>query len=149
MTSDFTFRPAKYEDRELTFEFKKVGLKSYVEKIWGWDEKKQRKLHEENFDPKKTKIIQSENNEIGYCTIRTSNSEIYVENLILGKDFQNNGFGTKIMDLIIQKSEKEKKPIGLRVLKENKRAKEIYENLGFEQISESKNHYEMKKNWLQ
>ena len=31
------------------------------------------------------------------------------------------------------------------VLKENKRAKKFYENLGFEKISESENHYEMKK----
>ncbi len=146
---DITFRPAKYEDWELTFEFKKDGLKKYVEKIWGWDEKIQKKMHKENFDPRKTEIIHSENNEIGYWTIRTSDSEIYLENLILGKEFQNIGFGTKIMGLIIQKSENEKRPIGLRVLKENKRAKKFYENLGFEKISESENHYEMKKNWLQ
>ena len=145
MTSDLRFRPAKYEDWKLTFEFKKDGLKSYVEKIWGWDEKKQKKFHKENFDPKKTEIIQSENNEIGYWTIRTSDSEIYLENLIIGKDFQNSGFGTKTMDLIIKKSKKEKKPIRLRVLKENKRAKKFYENLGFEKILESENHYEMKK----
>tara|TARA_R110002020_G_scaffold424471_1_gene633730 strand:+ start:973 stop:1446 length:474 start_codon:yes stop_codon:yes gene_type:complete len=145
MTSDLRLRPAKYEDWKLTFELKKDGLKSYVEKIWGWDEKIQKKMHKENFDPKKTKIIQLENNEIGYWTIRTSDSEIYLENLVLGKDFQNSGFGTKIMDSIIKKSEKEKKSIGLRVLKENKKAKKFYENLGFEKVSESENHYEMKK----
>lgn len=149
MNSDLTFRPAKYEDWKLTFEFKKDGLKSYVEKIWGWDEKKQIKLHKENFAPKKTEIIQSENNEIGYWTIRASDSEIYLENLILGKYFQNSGFGTKIMSLIIQKAEKEKKSIGLRVLKENKRAMKFYESLGFDKISETENHYELKKNWLQ
>lgn len=147
---DLTFKSAKYEDWKLTFEFKKDGLKKYVEKIWGWDEKIQKKMHKENFDPKKTEIIQLENNEIGYWTIRTSDSEIYLENLILGKEFQNIGFGgTKIMDSIIKTSEKEKKPIGLRVLKANKKAKKFYENLGFEKISESENHYEMKKNWLQ
>ncbi|CAG2534629.1 Ribosomal protein S18 acetylase RimI [Maribacter dokdonensis] len=145
MNSDLIFRPAKYEDWKLTFEFKKDGLKSYVEKIWGWDEKIQKKMHKDNFDPKKTEIIQSENNEIGYLTIRTSDAEIYLENLILGKEFQNNGFGTKIMDSIIKKSEKEKKSIGLKVLKVNKKAKKFYENLGFEKISESENHYEMKK----
>ena len=102
-------------------------------------------MHKENFDPKKTEIIQWENNEIGYLTIKTSDSEIYLENLILGKDFQKNGFGTRIMNSIIQKTENEKKSIGLRVLKENKRAKKFYESLGFEQISESENHYEMKK----
>ncbi|WP_417873997.1 GNAT family N-acetyltransferase [Xanthomarina gelatinilytica] len=145
MTSNLTFIPAKYEDWKLTFEFKKDGLKSYVEKIWGWDEKIQKKMHKDNFDPKKTEIIQSENNQIGFWTIQTSESEIYLENLILGKEFQNNGFGTKIMDLIIRKSEKEKKSIRLRVLKENKRAKKFYEKLGFETILESENHYEMKK----
>ena len=145
MTLDLTFRQAKYKDWKLTFEFKKDGLKSYVKKIWGWDEKIQKEMHKENFDPKKTEIIQSGNNEIGYWTIRTSDSEIYIENLILRKDFQNNGFGTRIMDSIIRKSENEKKSIGLRVLKENKRAKKFYEKLGFEKTLESENHYEMKK----
>lgn len=141
----FTFKPAKYSDLELTYRLKKDGLKNYIEKIWGWDEKKQVHLHKNNFDPKKTEIIQLKNIEIGYLTKRVSNSEIYIENLILEKKFQNNGFGTEIMNLFIKKAEKEKKPIGLRVLKENKRAKKFYEKLGFEKISESENHYEMKK----
>ncbi len=149
MISALTFRPAKYDDWELTFELKKDGLKNHVEKIWRWDEKAQRKLHEENFDPKKTEIIQLENNEIGYLTIKECNLELYIENLILGNDFQDKGFGTKIMSSIIQKSKKEKKSIRLRVLKENKRARKFYENLGFEKTSESENHDEMKKNWLQ
>lgn len=109
MTSELKFRQAKFEDLELTFEFKKDGLKSYVEKIWGWDEKLQRKLHKENFNPHKTEIILSENNEIGYWTMDISDSEIYIENIILGVEYQNNGLGTKLMDLIIQKSKKEKK----------------------------------------
>ncbi|WP_179354382.1 GNAT family N-acetyltransferase [Winogradskyella vidalii] len=145
----FTFRPAKYSDLELTYRLKKDGLENYIEKIWGWDEKIQVNLHENNFDPKKTEIIQLKNNEIGYWTKRVFNSEIYIENLILGKKFQNDGFGTEIMNLLIKEAEKEKKLIGLRVLKENKRAKKFYENLGFEQISESENHYEMKKKCLQ
>jgi len=33
LCSNLKFRQAKYADWELTFEFKKNGLKSYVEKI--------------------------------------------------------------------------------------------------------------------
>jgi len=75
-------------------------------------------LHKENFDPKRTEIILSDNIEIGYWTMDISDSKIYIENLILGAKYQNNGLGTKLMGLIIQKSEKEKKTIGLSVLKE-------------------------------
>lgn len=64
----FTFRPANYSDLEMTYQLKKDGLKKYVEKIWGWDEKKQAQLHENNFDPKKTKIILLENNKVGFWT---------------------------------------------------------------------------------
>ncbi|MGC1204878.1 MAG: GNAT family N-acetyltransferase [Flavobacteriaceae bacterium] len=142
---NFTFRPAKYSDLELTYQLKKDELKKYVEKIWGWDEKKQTKLHENNFDPKNTKIILLENNNVGYWTEKVSDSEIYIENLIIGEKFQNNGFGTKVMNWLIKEAENKKKSIALRVLKENKRAKKFYENLGFEKISESENHYEMKK----
>ena len=145
----FTFRPANYSDLELTYQLKKDGLKKYVEKIWGWNEKKQAQLHENNFDPKKTKIILLENNKVGFWTEKISDSEIYIENLIIEKNFQNNGLGTKVMHSLINESENKKKSIGLRVLKENKRAIKFYENLGFEKISESENHYEIKKNWLQ
>jgi len=145
MISTLTYRPAKFKDWKLTFKFKKEVLKSYVEKIWGWDEKKQRNLHEENFNPEKTKIIQLENKDIGYLIVRDSDLEIYIENLILGLKYQNNGLGTKLMISIIQKSEIEKKSVRLKVLKENKRAKKFYEHLGFEEISESEYYYELKK----
>ena len=101
-----TFRPAKYSDLELTYLLKKDGLKNYVEKIWGWEEENQKELHEKTFDPKNTEIIQFDNNEIGYLTKRVSDSEIYIENLILGEKFQNNGLGTKIVSSIIQKAER-------------------------------------------
>lgn len=140
---NFTFRPAKHEDWKLTFKFKKAGLKTYVENIWGWDEQIQKKLHKENFAPQKTEIVQVDNNEIGYWTIKKTDSETFIENIILLTEYQNKGIGTKLIKLILEQSEKENKTTRLRVLKTNTRAKKLYENLGFKMISTSENHYEM------
>ncbi|MGC1204731.1 MAG: hypothetical protein WA839_07580 [Flavobacteriaceae bacterium] len=59
-------------------------------------------MDEKSFDAKEMKIIQLENRKIGYCTKRVTDSEIYIKNLTFGEKFHNNGFGRKIMSLLIQ-----------------------------------------------
>ncbi len=145
MNNNLTYIKTRNEDLELVYLIKKDGLKLYVEQIWGWEENFQRKIHKENFDPEKITIIKLENEVIGYIIKCISDREIYIENLIIRNKYQNNGFGTEIVNSVIKKSLIEKKSIGLRVLKINKNAKRFYENLGFKKMSESKYHYELKK----
>lgn len=45
---EYNFRNCTLEDIEFLFELKKQNFKIYVDEIWGWDDKNQRKRIEED-----------------------------------------------------------------------------------------------------
>ena len=146
---DLIFRQSKWEDLDRIFEMKKSGLKKYVEKIWGWDEEKQINIHKEYFKPESTTIISHNGQDIGYLVKNISENDLYIENLILKSEFQNLGFGTRIIQLIIEECEIKKWAIRLKVLKINERAIKFYKKIGLNQISETDLHFEMVKTDIQ
>lgn len=143
------FRQSTWEDLDKVFEMKKSELKKYVKKIWGWDEEKQINIHREYFKPESTTIISQNGQEIGYLIKNVSKNELYIENLILKSEFQNLGFGTQIIQLIIEECKITKRTVRLKVFKINQRAIKFYVKVGFEKISETDLHFEMVKTDIQ
>lgn len=139
------FSQSKWGDLDRIFQIKKSGLKKYVEKIWGWDEEKQINIHKEYFKPESTTIISYNRQDIGYLVKNISENELYIENLILKSEFQNLGFGTQIIQHIIEECEITKRAIRLKVFKINERAIKFYKKIGFNQINETDLHFEMAK----
>ncbi|WP_445731857.1 GNAT family N-acetyltransferase [Mariniflexile sp.] len=141
-------RNAKNSDLEITYRIKSKSIKEYVEKIWGWNEPYQKEIHKKKFIASETKIIEQNQQKIGYLVLKETENEIYIENLLIEKEFQNLGIGKEVMEKIIEKANSEKKLIRLQVFKINIKAQKFYGNLGFEKTSEMKNHIEMKKKKL-
>lgn len=142
-------RTAKTSDLELTFRIKSNSIKPYVEKIWTWDNQLQKKIHETNFIASDTKIIELKGKDVGYLVLKETLDEIYIENLLIETENQNLGIGKFVMETIIERANHEQKCIRLQVFKINIKAQKFYKKLGFEKISETENHFAMKKNWLQ
>jgi hypothetical protein len=46
---EVTCRRATGNESEFVYQTKKAAFKEYIEKVWGWDEGEQRKLHERRF----------------------------------------------------------------------------------------------------
>ena len=145
MNPKLKLRKAIESDFETTFLIKNNSLKLYVDKIWGWDELLQRKVHKEYFSKASTKLIIFDGKEIGYIAMQESDNEIYIENILIDNGFQNLGIGTKIMKSIIKRANSRRKTIRLQVFKINVKAQKFYRNLGFDEISEKEYHIEMKK----
>lgn len=145
----FNLRNAEKFDLELTFRIKINSLKPYIEKIWAWNDVHQHEMHEVNFIPSNTKIIEYDKQEIGYLVLKETKCVIHIENLLIITEFQNLKIGQKIMERIIEKANLEDKSIQLQVFKINYKAQRFYKNLGFEKTFENENHIGMKKNWFQ
>lgn len=146
---NLNLRRAKKSDYEKTYRIKYNSIKEYVEKIWDWDELQQREIHKKKFIASDTKLIEYKKQEIGYIILKETINEIFIENLLIEKEFQNLGIGKEIMERIIERSNSEKIIILLQVFKMNTKALKFYRSLGFEEIFKNENHIEMKKNWLQ
>ena len=139
-------RKANKSDLDITYRIKTNSIKPYVEKMWGWNESDQKEAHKVNFIISDIKIIEYNQKEVGYMALKEDRSEIYLENLLIEKEFQGLGIGEKVMETIIEKADRQEKRIKLQVLKINVRAKKFYENLGLERVSENDDHIGMVKN---
>jgi len=140
-------RAAKTSDLELTYRIKNKSIKPYVEKIWGWNESNQLKIHNQSFNANDTKLIEYHKQYIGFLVIKETDNEIYIENLLIEMEFQNLGIGKTIMEQIVESADFKKKRIRLKVFKINTKAQRFYENFGLEKISEMENHIEMEKTY--
>jgi ribosomal protein S18 acetylase RimI-like enzyme len=133
-------RKASDQDLDLTYKIKKNALQQYLEMLWGWDGKAQKDFHRREFKKEHFRVIELQNESIGYLEIETYEDHIFLANLMILQKFQGQGIGKIIMQDLIKKNLK----IQLEVLKVNQRAIEFYEGLNFEIIEDLGVSYRMK-----
>lgn len=118
-------------------------LKEHVSGIWGWDELEQDKFFSEDFQTGQLHLIEGSGKSVGYLQLNQSPSEIYIVNLLILPEFQNQGLGSQIIKDLIVKAKKMGQSLKLGVFKVNTRAKSLYSRLGFKTYEETKTHYLM------
>ncbi|MGQ7856674.1 GNAT family N-acetyltransferase [Pedobacter sp. WC2501] len=143
------FRNATDADFDLTFQIKRKSIKPYIEKIWGWDDAVQLEFHIEDFKSEKIKIIMDESDDaIGLIITTENKTHIYLKSLLLCDNVQGKGIGTEILRDLIKQAKSKSKQIELQVFKVNKRAKALYERLGFSTTGETELHYQMSTSYF-
>jgi ribosomal protein S18 acetylase RimI-like enzyme len=132
----YSLRQATLDDYEFLYNLHVLALRSYVEKLWGWEESWQREYFERKFDPQKRKIIQVESQDAGVLVVQQSNRQTYIELIELMPEFQGHGVGTAIITDICSQAYGHSEVVTLHVLKSNIPARRLYERLGFEIVQE-------------
>jgi len=135
-----TLRKATAEDSEFVFCVKKAALGEYIEQTWGWDEDFQRRFHNDDYEPARTKIIVANGSDAGWMLIAESDAEIQLQEIYLHPNHQRKGIGSHLIGLLLTKADAEQKPVKLSVLKVNQRARLLYERLGFLRCGETETH---------
>lgn len=90
------------------------------------------------------KIIFCENKKIGFLKYIEEKNFIHLIQIQIEPQFQNKGFGAKLLDFVIKEGERSNKKIVLEVLKNNP-AQRLYEIKGFKIIKEDLFFYQMEK----
>lgn len=86
---------------------------------------------------------------VGFAGIKTMVDEADIMNIVVKKDFRNQGFGSLLLENLINLSKQlNLVSINLEVMEENYPAIHLYKNFGFEQIGARKNYYQDKKGLL-
>ena len=137
---EVSFRPITSDDFDFLWLLHNVALKEYVEKTWGWDEKRQRELFAEDFNTNNGRIIVVNDTDAGYLWAIEKETETLLVSIRLLPEFQNRGIGTKVIEDVLVKSNK---PVRLQVLKINP-AQNLYKRLGFETVGETETHFLMR-----
>ena len=138
----YSLRKADQNDFEDVYSIKIEAMKEYIILTWGWDEDLQKKFHLQEFKRENIFIIEDDSKKIGTIGINENSEEVVISRLYLIKEYQSRGIGSDIIHKII--NENSSKLIRLGVLKINKRAKKLYEELGFVVCGEENNHWKMR-----
>ena len=133
------------EDSEFAYCVKKAAFREYVEKVWGWDEDEQRRLHEQRFASQDFRVINIAGADVGIMAVVVEPNCLKVNQLFLLPEHQAKGVGRECMSRIIDEGRRLGLPVRLRVLKVNPRAAAFYQRLGFVCTGETATHVLMER----
>lgn len=138
------FFNASKEDFES---LKKIHHEAYrdivIKQFGSWDEKLQDDFFKKTWDSKKHIIGKIDDKIICYYCIDKEGQDLFFSEIVVSPNYHNKGIGTKIIELEIDKAEKESKAIRLQVLNHN-RAINLYKKLGFVEYGTKENYILMK-----
>lgn len=136
----WTLRPAHPEDRGFLLALKEAAMRRYVEQVWGWDDAEQVAYFDERFVPERWQIIQVEGQDAGVLIVEEDAEQVYLAEIEVLPAWQGRGIGTAAIGSLIERASTAGKPVTLRVLHVNKRARALYERLGFRPYKEIDTH---------
>ena len=134
-------RRASASDSEFAYSVKKAAFKEYVDKVWGWDEDEQWRLHEERFKSQDFRVISVAGTDVGIMALVMEADCLKLNQLFLLPEHQGKGTGRACMLRIMEEACALSVPARLRVMKVNQRALRFYRSLGFECIGETDTHH--------
>ena len=137
---DLTLRKATSSNSEFAYSTKAAAFREYVEKVDGWDEDEQRKLHEQRFAAQDFRVINVVGTDIGIVAMVVATNCVRVNQLFLLPDHQGKGIGRRCMLLIMEEARQLGLPVRLRVMKINQRAMVFFQRLGFTRSGETDTH---------
>ena len=138
--NNFTIRKARPNDSNFAYSVKKAAFKEYVNKIYGWDDKEQRKLHEQRFRTQDFRVINIDGTDIGIIAVVIEPDCMKLNQFLLLPAYQGRNIGHQCMSLIMEEAHFLSLPVRLRVMKANPRALSFYQSLGFMRSGETETH---------
>ncbi|HVT72906.1 MAG TPA: GNAT family N-acetyltransferase [Lacunisphaera sp.] len=126
------FRPCRDSDREWAYALKSEAYREVVERQFGpWDEPFQRALFNARWKPEASQVIVMAGAAVGLMVLEDRDGELWLAELQLVPEWRRRGLGSAILRELLGRSQAARKPLRLQVLKENRRARELYLRLGF------------------
>ena len=138
--SDPAFRPATSADSEFAYAVRKAAFREYIERIWGWNELEQWRLHERRFVAQDVRIASLSGEDVGVMALAVTPEAVKVNQLFILPEHQGKGIGRSCMLLVLKEAQRLGLPVRLQVLKVNPRALAFYERLGFVRTGASDTH---------
>lgn len=136
----WSLRPARYDDRDFLFDLNRATMRDYVDRTWGWNDREQIAFFDDRFQPDDFQVIQVDEADIGALIVEESAAEIYLGEVQILPQWQGQRIGSSVLRSLMDRAAAAGKPLTLRVLHVNPRARALYERLGFEPFKEIETH---------
>ncbi len=137
-------RPVVGSDFEWLYTLRREVYFDVVSTQFGtWDEDKQRKLFEDSWKPEGARAVILEGRCVGMFAVEERTDCIWLAEIQIAPVFQGRGIGTELITELRANARERRLPLRLRVLRENHRARRLYERLGFRQVGDTEHHHVM------
>jgi ribosomal protein S18 acetylase RimI-like enzyme len=133
-------RLAIEEDAEFVYRARVTGKKGCVTQLWGRDEEEQQAKFAERWATSTYEIVTLEGVDVGVVTVDRHPTELFLGYLGILPEYQRRGLGTLVLQRLLAEGVAAGRPVGLRVLKANHRARRPYQRLGFVVVGETETH---------
>ena len=145
---DFTLRDCLISDAKFILKLKELGMKWYIEKLYGWnvDVQMEKTIAELGENLNNMKIIVAEGKDIGVTTFTEYDDYFQVGLIVLHPDFQNKGIASQIIKNYIEIAKNKRKRIIIKTFKENP-AQNLYKRLGFQVYETDNTHLHLEINF--
>ncbi len=133
-------RPAHPDDRDFLYALNEATMREQVERVWGWEDAEQVAFFESRFQPEGWRIIQADGRDIGVLIVEEDDDGIYLAEIEILPEWQGRGIGSSVICSLMREAAACTKPLTLRVLHVNERARALYERLGFHEFKQIETH---------
>jgi len=135
--------PATENDRFFFRQAHHLAYRAVIEVMFGWDEVQQDKAADKDFDERNPHIICQNDVHVGVVGWQDQINHIWFGPIFILPDYQNKGIGTELIEYFMIMAGEQSKALKLQTLKENLRAKELYERMGFKVIASDEIHWQL------
>ena len=139
---NFELRPASGDDFQFCWLLYRDVMMPLTMELLEWNELGQRRVVEDSMLDPGTSIIVVEGSDAGWLQVLETPDEIYLGQLYITHQLQNQGIGSAITRQLCDKARKQGKVLTLEVMKNN-RAKALYERLGLQVVGSSEFKFKM------
>lgn len=137
---DINVVPVQSEEFEALFSVVKQGLYSHVDAVFGWCDQFQRERLSSEYEPHWFNWVYIDDKRIGMLCFKPYDNAIHVHLLVVFPDFQNQKFGTTVMNYAHQLAqEQDRSLVTLSSFACNKSAINFYESLGYQVTDRDEN----------
>ncbi len=140
-----TLRRAGPGDSEFVYSARKAAFREYVEQVRGWDEAKEREVHEGRFLRQNYRVISLQGTDVGYMATVVEPGCLKLNQLFILPEHQGKSIGGECMMRLIDEARGLALPVRLRALKVNVRAIAFYRRFGFAIVGETETHFVMER----
>jgi len=138
-------RDAGDEDLEFAWSLYRTLMKPLTVALMDWDEPNQMNIVKEALHAAGTSVITIEEIAVGWLQVRETAGDIYLAQLYIQTESQNQGIGTVIVRQLCDRARRQGKRFTLDIMINNA-ARSLYERLGFRAVGKSK--YKIKMQWF-
>jgi len=131
MRPSLEIRDARSDEYEAIFSLHEALFKEGIERIWGWDDARQRENFAEEWRSVRTRSLLFAERWIGYVQLKLETDCLYLLCLAVIPEFQGTGVGRSVMDELKKQAVTSGLPLRLSVFRSNPRAERFYQGLGF------------------